>query len=482
MVTFGMAALGALLIVAPPKKTPESKPDSGVPARNVSVLVMPIEPLGGVDEDLALQVTTVLVAEASRLSGVRVQSYREIQGVLTQEQVKQAMGCDSATCAAELAGALNTDQIIFGTLGTVGRSYLLTLSCVTAAGETAGRTVTRFPKNEEEALIDGMSKVARELLVHERATEPTQPAPAAGLPTKPATTLNKPPKAGQELPSENGTQPYVWVPPGTATLGCAGKDCDDEDPPAHAASFSGFWMTRTEVTVASYLACVKDGECRLPTTPRDSQPLGCNVAHDRMDHPMNCVTYPEAQAFCDWEDGRVPNSDEWEYAARGGRTARFPWGNAPVAASRANFCDRQCLQAKSHKKKSALNHETAKDREREKERQRDMAVDDGYALTAPVGSYPQGANPWGLLDMVGNVREWSYTTGGQPEHHSLPGLGLKVPNFIGGSSAPEHEVVGGAWTSRSGGLVFHARDMQAAQDWSHALGFRCIRMTPRVDP
>lgn len=100
-------------------------------------------------------------------------------------------------------------------------------------------------------------------------------------------------------------------------------------------------------------------------------------------HPVVLVSYNDARAYCDWAGKRLPTEEEWELAARGTRDQTYPWGNSPPTAATCNFADR------------TLGTEWAS-----------KQIDDGYSFTAPVGSYPQGASPWGCMDMAGNVWEW----------------------------------------------------------------------------
>ena len=102
-------------------------------------------------------------------------------------------------------------------------------------------------------------------------------------------------------------------------------------------------------------------------------------------HPVQPVTWREAQLFCRWlseREGRLyslPTEAQWEYACRAGTTTRTYWGD--------NFEDRTKANVGGINGKTHLHW-----------------ADDGYEYTAPVGSYPP--NPWGLYDMIGNAREW----------------------------------------------------------------------------
>lgn len=160
----------------------------------------------------------------------------------------------------------------------------------------------------------------------------------------------------------------VKVPGGTFRPGFRPYDTEDKPqgfrlPPVTLGPFD---VDRTEVTVGAYAACVNAGKCLQPRKGG-----ACNWGQaGRLGHPMNCVSPAEAEAFCAWRGRRLPNQDEWELSARGTDDRIYPWGNTPPG-------DQLCW-----------NTET----------------------TCPVDAYPQGQSPYGVLDMEGNLQEWTTST------------------------------------------------------------------------
>jgi formylglycine-generating enzyme required for sulfatase activity len=172
-------------------------------------------------------------------------------------------------------------------------------------------------------------------------------------------------------------------------MGCNERvddECADAEKPGRRVHVRAFAIDRTEVTVEAYEACVRGGGCAEPEVGVD-----CNWGKSGQErHPINCVDWQQARTYCEWAGKRLPTEAEWEKAARGEDGRKYPWGNLGFARAGkvANIAD-----------------ETAK--------AQDSAVSwalegyrDGYYRTAPMGSFPDGASPYGAEDMIGNVWEW----------------------------------------------------------------------------
>lgn len=173
-----------------------------------------------------------------------------------------------------------------------------------------------------------------------------------------------------------------------------------KEAPRHDVSVPAFRIARMPVTVAQWSAF--------------ASVAGQPVVGGPPDHPVFGVTWTEATDYCAWMsmqlgcEVRLPTEDEWERAARGDDTREFPWGD-DYRTGLANL------------------------------------VDLGVGTTTPVGSFPDGASPFGVLDMAGNVDEWTSTL-----YAPYPGAPEDVPRL-------EHWAVDPHITR--GGAFRHDRDL-----------------------
>ena len=170
----------------------------------------------------------------------------------------------------------------------------------------------------------------------------------------------QPSPSASPLTSTSTPAGMVRIPTGTFLMGSDFGDADEE--PVHRVTVPAFEMDVTEVTVAQYTRCVDAAQCTEP----DSGNF-CNWASPGRDnHPINCVDWNHATTYCKWAGKRLPTEQEWEYAARGTDGRVFPWGDSDPAS------------------------QLCWNRWRTKE-----------------GTCPSGASAFGLLDMAGNVYEWT---------------------------------------------------------------------------
>ncbi len=173
----------------------------------------------------------------------------------------------------------------------------------------------------------------------------------------------------------------VAVPEGAFKMGTSesfylnGTDAS----PVHEVKLPAFYIDRLEVTNAEYKKW-----CDATNYPPPPHWKGGSYPEGKGDFPVQHVNWYEAQAFARWRGKRLPTEAEWEKAARGTDSRRFPWG--------ASFGS-------------------------------DYTVT-GQSAPSAVGTKPLGASPYGALDMAGNVYEWT-----SDWYDAYPGTPTKYPQF-----------------------------------------------------
>lgn len=174
----------------------------------------------------------------------------------------------------------------------------------------------------------------------------------------------------------------VWIPAGEFTMGSTEEQIKAFTPedygntfmirqnqpilaemPQHIVNLSGYWMYKNVVTVAMYRRFCDENQRQMPDAPTWGW-IG--------NHPIVNVTWQDAKDYCTWAGVDLPSEAEWEKAARGTDGRIYPWGN--------KWNPTLCHCSKRYATETKM--------------------------TAPVGNYPLGASPYGVLDMEGNVLQW----------------------------------------------------------------------------
>ena len=194
----------------------------------------------------------------------------------------------------------------------------------------------------------------------------------------------------------------VRIPGGSPSVGSADGSGGQDEHPRHVVNVAAFCMDRLEVTLSQYTACTRAGGCQAPSRTIEVPGIEgqasiywsrlCNANRASDSDPINCVDWSQAGAYCAWVGGRLPTEAEWEYAASGGTDRTFPWGEDPPSPTLLNGCGSECRELG---RRLGVTWTAV------------FAGDDQNAQTGPVGSYQAGASPFGLLDMAGNVSEWT---------------------------------------------------------------------------
>jgi len=211
----------------------------------------------------------------------------------------------------------------------------------------------------------------------------------------------------------------VLIPAGPFLMGIS-RDKPDDEGPQHPVHLEAYWIEMTEVTNAGYRQCVDAGAC--------SEPADLRFFNDsrHADHPVVFVTWYNARDYCWWRGRRLPSEAAWEKAARGSDGRSYPWGN-----------------------------ERTGDR---------LNADNRLGGTTPVGAYPSGASPYGVLDMAGNVWEWV-----DDWYEAYPGTTFRSDLF-----GQKYKVVrGGSWNHPAEDARTFHRDIAHPARALGVVGFRC---------
>lgn len=225
------------------------------------------------------------------------------------------------------------------------------------------------------------------------------------------------------------------VPAGPFMMGCnadVDSECMDSEKPYHEVATPTFKIDKNDVTVSEYQRCVEEGGCTAAGTG-----TRCNFnTPGKENHPINCVDWDQTRYYCAWTGKRLPSEAEWEKAARGTDGRKYPWGNAPLDCDRAVHSADGCSNSS----------------------------------TAPVGSKPAGASPYGAEDMVGNVWQW------MEDDWSSDYVGAPVDGsaLVKSPRGRSRVMRGASWSTTITSMTrVSARDTQLPTATFENTGFRC---------
>lgn len=240
--------------------------------------------------------------------------------------------------------------------------------------------------------------------------QPNNTQPAAQLPK---TRIN--PKDGAEM---------ILIPAGEFPMGDIrpGK-------PQHIITLDDYYIYKNDVTVAQYRKfCVATGR-QMPGAPSFGW-------HD--DHPMIIISWDDANAYAQWVGAVLPTEAQWEKAARGTDGRLYPWGN--------DWDETKCHCSK--------------------------VIGGDAKQTAPVGSFPTGASPYGILDMAGNVAQWCADWYDENYFQNAP-----AHNPSGPTDGKARAVRGSTWidcATRNWSMLTTSRGQNDPTKPSGRIGFRCV--------
>ena len=177
----------------------------------------------------------------------------------------------------------------------------------------------------------------------------------------------------------------VLIPAGDFYRGCntsIDTQCTDDEKPYHEQSVSAYSIDITEVTAEEYHACVLGEGCTIIQYCSDGSPT--YQAAQQEQYPVNCVTWDQAKAYCEWRGKRLCTEAEWEKAARGGcefyadcaaMSRKYPWGNGNLDCAHTHIAE--------------------------------GGDGCGAGTVREVGTISAGRSYYDVFDLAGNVWEWT---------------------------------------------------------------------------
>lgn len=230
----------------------------------------------------------------------------------------------------------------------------------------------------------------------------------------------------------------VYIPGGEFQMGCdpahnGGFSCPADELPLHKVSLDGFYIDKYEVTAAQYAECVAADGCQFPTNTSSETRESYFGEDEFANYPVIYVSWQNAADFCTWAGKRLPTEAEWELAARGTKSNTYAWGDKEPTCSLANG---------------------------------DGCVGD----TNAVGSQPDGASVYGVMDMTGNVWEWVNDWYSETYYTESP-----AQNPAGPDGSTNKVLRGGSWASKWVFLRASGRAYDPDFNSSNDVGFRCAK-------
>jgi formylglycine-generating enzyme required for sulfatase activity len=270
------------------------------------------------------------------------------------------------------------------------------------------------------------------------------PKPKPKPPPKPKAKPKPPPKNRESIQERQARARHVMVriPGGTFLMGSPDGEGDSDERPQLRINLPTYYIDKYEVSVEQYRRCVEAGSCkrsRFSTLSAFSP--SCNYgASGRERHPMNCVSWHGARAYCAWAGKRLCNEAEWEKAARGNDGRKYPWGNSSPNCSRARYF--------------------------------------GCGIgTVPVDALSAGASPYGVFNMSGNVLEWVEDCYSEGYYKEL--VSKNNSRYVVNMGGPKctHRVSRGSWIEDARFLRAADRDRDCPMYRGSSGGLRCCART-----
>jgi formylglycine-generating enzyme required for sulfatase activity/TolB-like protein len=412
-------------------------------AQQTVVAVFPFVTEGGISQTDANSVTRIFEIKLQATGAIRVVPRSTVDRVIQQEHIYQMSDLSDTAKTAQLRRGLNADWVVWGTVSTIGRDYLITAQLIDLNSQELMGGVPVQMSRIEEAMVrmDGeIEKMTR------RLTAGTMGGQATSSSARPA--QSSAPPAQNPAPAPEG---FVFVRGGAFQMGTASGGNDNERP-VHSVTVKSFYLGKYEVTQ-------KEWREIMGTTirqQRDAADRSWSLYGEGNNYPMYYVSWHEVIEYCNkrsLREGltpayrgsgnsvtcdfsatgyRLPTEAEWEYAAKGGDktylTTEYSGSNNVESVG--------------------------------------WYIGNSGGGTHPVGT--KQPNDLGIYDMSGNVWEWCWDWYGAY-------TGDSQTDPAGPASGPDRVLRGGSWNYSAGLLRSAFRGFNAPTYRDSSRGFRLVR-------
>lgn len=340
-----------------------------------------------------------------------------VEKAMKEVGAKDTMSCDT-DCLLKIGRAVGADRVLAPTLSlqkkeqSVGVVWLWKTRQVHVKKGIAYGEFQRMCMCAEKTWDDVVARQTERMLTYDPAKVLRLPANAPEA---------KPTKGPRDEPG------MVFVPAGPFMMGGTFGEFDEE--PRHIVHLDAFYMDTYEVSNAQYDRCVADGGCRKARYWYDK-------TLNQPKHPVVAVGWDDGVRYCKWAKKHLPTEAEWEKAARGTDERAYPWGN-----------DYNYKWVNTHWAK------------------------DGFAKTAPVGSFPENVSPYGAYDMAGNAWEWTADYWHSTYYRKSP-----AKNPTGPDTGVRRVMRGGSWLYDVP-IFMNTINRSPGRPWirKDTVGFRCAK-------
>ena len=349
-------------------------------------------------------------------------TFENLEMQLKKEKKIQQVTCDrpDQKCILRILDNFGCEERVFASVRPLGNQVQVSFSHFRGSELVPGGADSAYA----DSSVSAISTAIRQLAGRMFSVTPQSPySPNAAAPQASRPGAGPPPKAI--------FQQLVLVPGGEFVMGSRSGEVPERR--EHTVSLSPFRIDRYETTQAMFARYLAATRSAPPTCFWDPVAMA--------NHPVVCVRWWDAKAYCEWTRGRLPTEAEWEMAARGKDRRLYPWGFEPAGCSRA------IMEGGTNQGGCGAN------------------------FAQPVGSRPQGASPFGVQDMSGNAAEWVYDYFDEDYYGDSPDSNPKGP-----AQGSLKVIRGGSWGDNMPRyLSATQRSRKVPEEANKYVGFRCVR-------